>query len=133
MKYFRVPPAVLVGLGGAIGTVVRYLLSLAVPGAVGIMVINLSGALILGWLLTALKMRGPDEGRRTEVRLFVGTGVLGGYTTYSTFAFGSAEFFADGSVALGLGYAIATVVLGTACAAAGILLGRRFPMMGEKK
>ena len=129
----KLHPALLVGLGGALGTIVRYLLSLAVPGAVGIFAINLTGALILGWLLTALKMRGPDEGRRTIVRLFVGTGVLGGYTTYSTFAVGSAGFLTGGSVGLGIGYALATVVLGVACAALGILLGRRFPMMGEKK
>lgn len=124
----RLHPAILVGLGGAIGTTVRYLLSLAVPGVAGIFAINLSGALILGWLLTALKMRGPDEGRRSTVRLFVGTGVLGGYTTYSTFAFGTVGLLGDGEPALGIAYGVATVVLGTGCAALGILLGRRFPM-----
>lgn len=127
----RARPVILVGLGGAVGTLVRYLWALAVPGAAGTLVVNLSGALILGWLLTALHMRGSDEGRRASVRLFAGTGVLGGYTTYSTLAMGSADFLADGSVAVGVGYAIGSVVLGTACAAAGILLGRRFPMMGE--
>jgi CrcB protein len=129
----RLHPAILVGIGGANGTIASYLLSLAVPGAVGIMAINLSGALVLGWLLTALKMRGPDDGRLTSVRLFAGTGILGGYTTYSTFAFGSAEFLTGGSVALGIGYAVATVVFGTACAVMGIVLGRRFPIWGEKK
>lgn len=129
----RLHPAILVGLGGAIGTVVRYLLGLAVPGIVSIFAINLSGALILGWLLTALRMRGPDEGRRASVRLFAGTGVFGGYTTYSTFAFGSAGLVTGGDAALGIAYALATVVLGTACAAAGILLGRRFSGAGEKK
>ncbi|MFP3468335.1 fluoride efflux transporter FluC, partial [Leifsonia sp. SIMBA_070] len=78
-----------------------------VPGVAGIFAINLSGALILGWLLSALKMRGPDEGRRSTVRLFVGTGVLGGYTTYSTFAFGTVGFLGDGEPALGIAYAVA--------------------------
>lgn len=129
----RLHPAILVGLGGAIGTLARYLLGLAVPGIVGIFAINLSGALMLGWLLTALKTRGPDEGRRVSVRLFAGTGVLGGYTTYSTFAFGTAGLVTGGDTALGIAYAIASVVLGTACAVVGILLGRRFPAAGEAK
>jgi len=129
----RLHPAILVGLGGAIGTIARYLLGLAVPGLVGIFAINLSGGLALGWLLTALKTRGPDEGRRASVRLFAGTGVFGGYTTYSTFAFGTAGLVTGGDTALGIAYAIASVVLGTACAVVGILLGRRFPAEGEAK
>ena len=45
-----------------------------------------AGAFLLGWLLEALSRGGPDEGRRRAIRLFVGTGIMGGYTTYSSFA-----------------------------------------------
>ena len=80
----------LVFVGGAIGTTVRYLLSAAVPTVAGIplitLVINVTGAFVLGWLLEALALRGPDAGPRRDLRLFAGTGILGGYTTYSSFA-----------------------------------------------
>ena len=75
----------LVALGGAIGTTVRALLAAAFPAHDGIswtiLAINVVGAFCLGFLLNALARRGPDVGRRRAVRLFVGTGVLGGFTT----------------------------------------------------
>lgn len=126
-------PALLVGIGGAIGTTVRYLLSELIPDVAGvplsILLLNLSGAFLLGWLLTAITARGEEGERSAQTRLFLGTGVLGGYTTYSTLAFGSAALSSSGAVALGIAYAAATVVLGVICALAGIVLGRRFPMV----
>lgn len=121
--------AILVGLGGAVGTIIRYLVSAAIPHAAGLdlgtLLVNLSGAFVLGWLTSVLAVRGADADRSARTRLFVGTGVLGGYTTYSTLAIGSLDAIAAGSVAAGIAYALGSVVLGIACAAAGILLGRR--------
>jgi len=126
-------PAILVGLGGALGTVARFLLSRAIPDAAGIplgtLLINLSGSFVLGWLLSALAVRGADTGPRMRVRLFLGTGLLGGYTTYSTLAVGSFDAIVNGSVGVGIAYALVSVVLGVACAAVGILLGRRWPLI----
>ncbi|MGO2471590.1 MAG: fluoride efflux transporter FluC [Microbacterium gubbeenense] len=125
--------AILVGVGGALGTIVRFLLSAVTPNVAGIplgtLLINLSGALALGWLLSALAAHGTESGRRAQLRLFFGTGVLGGYTTYSALAVDSFEAIASGSVAAGIVYAAASVVLGVACAAFGILLGRRWPVI----
>lgn len=114
----------LVFVGGAIGTAIRYLLSSAVPTAGGIplitLVINVTGAFVLGWLLEALALRGPDAGRRRDLRLFVGTGILGGYTTYSSFAVDTEGLFAAHNPTAGIGYAGATILIGALASAAGI-------------
>ncbi|MDN4613581.1 CrcB family protein [Leifsonia sp. F6_8S_P_1B] len=114
----------LVFVGGAIGTTVRYLLSLAVPPVLGLplitLVINVTGAFVLGWLLEALALRGPDEGRRRDLRLFAGTGILGGYTTYSAFAVDTDGLLVAANVGGGLLYAAATIVIGAAATVAGI-------------
>jgi len=119
----------LVVAGGFIGTLVRYLASIALPEWGGmpwpIFVINVVGAFVLGWLLEVLARRGPDVGRRRALRLFGGTGVLGGFTTYSTFAVGTDGLFVTGDIGPGIAYAVATVLVGAAASIAGILLGAR--------
>jgi CrcB protein len=116
----------LVALGGAIGTAIRALLAEAFPAHDGIswtiLGINVVGAFCLGLLLEALAHRGPDLGRRRTLRLFVGTGVLGGFTTYSTLADDTAQLLDGGRWGAGAGYALLTVVLGLLAVAAGVLL-----------
>ncbi|MDP9737319.1 MULTISPECIES: fluoride efflux transporter FluC [unclassified Curtobacterium] len=113
----------LVALGGAIGTGVRAALAAAFPAVDGIswtiLGINVVGAFCLGVLLEALAHAGPDLGRRRALRLFVGTGVLGGFTTYSTLADDTARLLDVGHWGAGAGYALLSVVLGLAAAAAG--------------
>jgi len=116
--------------GGGLGTLVRWALESAYgsgpanwPWAT--FLINLSGSLALGALLEALAGSGPDTGWRQAVRLGVGTGVLGGYTTYSTFAVEAVQLAATGQAWLALGYALGSVTAGLACAAAGSWLCRR--------
>jgi fluoride exporter len=125
------PELLLVVLGGTAGTAARAALGTVVPEAagvpVGILAINLVGAFVLGALLEALVRRGPDTGRRRGARLLLGTGVLGGFTTYSALAAGTATLLQDGRAAVGLGYALATVVLGGVATALGVLLGRALP------
>ncbi|WP_439691895.1 fluoride efflux transporter FluC [Curtobacterium sp. SP.BCo] len=119
----------LVALGGAIGTAARALLAAAFPALDGIswtiLAINVVGAFCLGLLLETLARRGPDVGRRRAVRLFVGTGVLGGFTTYSTLADDTAQLLDGGRWAAGSGYALVTVVLGLLAVAAGVLAAGR--------
>jgi len=128
----------LVLLGGAAGTLLRW--SLGVAYGTGpadwpwvTFVINLSGALALGALLEALAAAGPDTGWRRAVRLGVGTGVLGGYTTYSTFTVESVRLAAAGRAWLALGYAVGSVLAGIACAAAGSWLVRRLRRTGGRR
>ena len=117
----------LVALGGMIGTAMREAISLAVapigPFPVAIFGINVLGAFLLGLLLEALARRGPDEGRRRQLRLLLGTGVLGGFTTYSALSADSAELLTDGGFTAALIYGGATVLLGGLASWGGILLG----------
>lgn len=80
----------LVMVGGGAGVLSRYGLDEAVPSPAGwplaTLLINLSGAWALGALLEALHRRGPDVGIRRSLRLLLGTGFLGGFTTYSALA-----------------------------------------------
>jgi CrcB protein len=120
----------LVALGGAVGSVLRYLVSVALPVTGGgwpwgTFMVNVVGAFLLGWLLEALAMRGRESERLRRARLFAGTGVLGGFTTYSTLALEAYEQAAFSAWALGLAYAVATLVLGTLAALLGVAVGRR--------
>lgn len=117
----------LVFAGGAIGTAVREALSLAFPPVGGIPVtifaINVVGAFALGVLLELLVRRGPDHGGRRRARLLFGTGVLGGFTTYSALATDTALLVGGEQVAAGVVYALATVVVGALASWTGILTG----------
>ena len=128
------PAALLVAAGGTVGVLARALLGQAFPTAPDgwpwvTLGINLAGSFALGVLMAVLQ-RGPDVGRRRAVRLAVGTGVLGGFTTYSTFAVEVVGLLADGLLAAGVAYALLSVTVGVAAAAAGLLLGARVRRAG---
>ncbi|KOS54343.1 fluoride efflux transporter FluC [Rhodococcus rhodochrous] len=72
-------PTAVVAAGGAMGAVARYALAVQFPGIWTIAAVNVAGSLLLGLVAALL---GPDR----LWRLFLGVGVLGGYTTFSTFA-----------------------------------------------
>ena len=116
----------LVALGGTVGTALRQLLSLSVPSLAGVPVmtmgINLSGAFLLGVLLNVLMHRGPDEGRRRHLRLLLGTGVLGGFTTYSALASDAFLLLSHGRLIPALLYAFGTLFGGAIASWAGITL-----------
>jgi CrcB protein len=103
-------------LGGIGGTAAREAISLAVPEVdglpVAIFAVNIGGAFLLGLLLDALARRGPDEGARRTARILIGTGFMGGFTTYSALAADAAWLIGNGDPAVGIGYGLATVVLG---------------------
>ncbi|WP_425307633.1 CrcB family protein [Ammonicoccus fulvus] len=115
----------LVFAGGAVGTLARALLESAFPVGPGAFPwttfgINIGGAFSLGLLLTVLARLGPDGGWRQAVRLGLGTGLLGGFTTYSLLAVETLQRLP----LVGLGYAIASVVLGVAAAGLGVRAAR---------
>ncbi|HMR49042.1 MAG TPA: CrcB family protein [Arachnia sp.] len=115
-------------LGGAVGTLIRALIEAAWP-SVGwpwaTFTINLTGSFLLGLLLTALVRSGGDAGWRNLVRLGAGTGLLGGYTTYSTFILEGDLLVSSGRVAMAVAYLAGSVLLGALAAVAGVLLARR--------
>lgn len=109
-------------VGGALGVLARAVLLAPVtdPSALpwAVLAINATGSLALGVVVGAL-----GDGR-PHVRAFLGTGVLGGFTTYSAFAVDTALWFTTPALALGL--AAASVLAGVVGAVAGLAIGRRF-------
>ena len=122
-----VPNVALVVAGGTLGTGLRYLIGTLIPAWGGVPVatvgINVVGAFLLGVLVEALTMRASDRPWNLRARLGLGTGVLGGFTTYSALATDTTILAA--SPAPAAGYALATVIIGAAASIAGIWVGRR--------
>jgi CrcB protein len=114
-----------IACGGALGTAARYaidtLLSIEsgdVP--VASLSVNLSGSLMLGFIVVLLIERFPPS---RFLRPFLGVGFLGSYTTYSAFAVDTAVLFNDGHLAVALVYAAATLLGGVVAAGVGIVAG----------
>jgi CrcB protein len=82
--------------------------------------INLIGAFVLGVLLEALSAAGPDRGVRRAMRLTLGTGILGGFTTYSTFMVETADRLRSGHALLAIAYLVGSVIAGLLAAGLGI-------------
>ena len=126
------PSALLaVAAGGLIGTGVRYGLGRAVPvesGAwpVTTFAINVVGALLLGILLESLVRIGPDTSWRRVVRLGVGTGALGSFTTYSALAVDTGLLLRDDEFVAAAAYALGTVLVGLVATGVGVALGAWF-------
>ncbi|WP_258726368.1 fluoride efflux transporter FluC [Cellulomonas sp. NS3] len=119
----------LVGAGGALGGLARYALTTAFPEAPGALpwttwAINVSGSFLLGLLVAGI------VGRRRApawVRPAFGTGVLGGYTTFSAYAHALDVLATDGHAGTAAGYLVASLAGGVVAAAAGVALGARLP------
>ncbi|WP_051684449.1 fluoride efflux transporter CrcB [Blastococcus sp. URHD0036] len=119
-------PYLLAAVGGALGALARWGVAAALPTSPGswptaTLLVNLTGCLLLGVLLGAVFARFPAH---PWLRPLLGTGVLGGYTTYSTFAVDVVRLVDDGAAGLAVGYAVASVAGGILAAAAGVSLGR---------
>lgn len=117
----------LVFVGGAVGTLARYLLALALPPVGGLpiatLLVNVVGAFLLGVLLGGIAKRGAESRRGRTLRLLIGTGVMGGFTTYSTLAVETAQLIGGGNGWLGAGYALGTLVIGLGASLLGIAAG----------
>ena len=115
-----------VWVGGTVGTGTRYLISHAVPHAYRVpmatLAINIFGAFALGVLLGTLAHRGEDLGHRRILRLLLGTGFLGGFTTYSALAVDTASLFGEGLAGHAVAYALLTLVVGGVASVAGIAI-----------
>lgn len=117
-----------VGGGGFLGANARYMLGRWIAeryGAqfpYGTMFINVSGSLIIGFVLTVLAAR---SGLSENYRLLIAVGFLGAYTTFSTYTYDGLTMMRADEWLKSLVYLTSSVVLGMAAVSAGMLLGRR--------
>lgn len=112
-----------VAAAAAVGALARAGLAAVLPDAdgglpVATLLANLTGCLLLGVLVG----RAPDA---PWARPVLGAGLLGGWTTWSGLAVEADLLLADGAVALGAGYLVASLAGGTALAAVGVRAARR--------
>ena len=117
-----------VAAGGGLGSVLRYVLGFAVTQRVGpgfpwgTLIINLTGSLIIGLVAELSQTRAL--GISPAMRVFLMVGVLGGYTTFSTFSLDMVTLVGDRAMPLALIYGFGSVLGGFIAAFAGIALGR---------
>lgn len=117
-------------LGGGVGSAARYLVTFAITQRLGpgfpwaTLTINVTGSLIIGAVAEVTQTRAFDGSQL--VRLFLMTGVLGGYTTFSTFSLEALTLLREGNQAAAVAYGLGSVVLGVAAALAGAAVVRAF-------
>ena len=110
--------ALLVFVGGGVGALLRNLAALAISGPLATLAVNVAGSLVIGLLAAAI----PAEAG--QMRLFLLTGLLGGFTTFSAFSLDALTLYQRGDVALAAAYVLASVFVSLAAAAAGLALAR---------
>lgn len=119
----------LVAAGGAIGATARYIAGLMISTRTGpgfpwhTLVINVSGAFLIG-VLFALPLGGSPSA--SAWRLFLATGILGGFTTFSTLSFEAVDLIARGHAFSGLANMFGSGAAGLLAAWAGMGVGRLF-------
>jgi fluoride exporter len=118
----------LVLIGGGIGSVTRYGVSLLAAQVLGTrfpwgtLIVNLAGCFLIG-LAFALAERGLNI-MNPSVRLFFMTGYLGGLTTFSTFGLETANSLRAGTHLITVAYVLANNIIGGALVFLGMLAGR---------
>lgn len=117
----------LVAVGGAIGSVLRYLVGVLTlrqfgPGFPwGTLAVNIVGSLAIGILTEMIARRFNAS---MELRVFLVTGVLGGFTTWSSFSLDTVVLYERGDFGLAAAYVIGSAVVSFAAVFAGLALGR---------
>ena len=126
-SFYRVVTLLLIGLGGAIGSTARYLVSALVLRATtpyfpyGTFVVNVLGCALFGAIVGLAQHRvalSPDA------RAFLLVGVLGGFTTFSTFAFDTLSLLRDAQPAAALVNALGQLLVGVAAVWVGFRLAQ---------
>ncbi|TPL11065.1 fluoride efflux transporter CrcB [Mesorhizobium sp. B2-4-10] len=118
-----------VAAGGGIGAGVRHLTNMGSLRLVGpnypwgTMAINIVGSFAMGLFIAALARRGGSN----ELRLFVATGILGGFTTFSAFSLDFATLWERGATLPAFGYALASVIGAIIALFLGLWLARSLP------
>jgi len=121
-------PYLLVAVGGALGSMARYgggvlagkVWTSSFP--LGTMVINVAGSLAMGVFIGYLARTVPAW--QADARLFVAVGILGGFTTFSSFSLDTIAMLERGEIGPALLYVLVSVIVGIAALSGGLLIMR---------
>jgi len=119
----------LVFIGGGLGASLRHAVNVGCARACGLnfpygtFVINITGSLVMGLIASYLAFKGEAS---QPWRLFVMTGILGGYTTFSAFSLDAVLLYERGELGVAAFYVVGSVVLSIAGLLAGLALVRYF-------
>lgn len=117
----------LIGLGGAIGSVLRYLCSIAISKYFSsafpwpTLAVNVLGCFLIGIFLALF---GREHENQVDMRMLFMTGFCGGYTTFSAFALENLQLLQQGQLNLSVIYMIASIVLGLLAVWVGVAVVR---------
>jgi CrcB protein len=117
----------LVFVGGGLGASLRHTVNITCARCMGLsfpwgtFIINISGSIVMGLIAGYLAFKGEAS---QPWRLFLMTGILGGYTTFSAFSLDTALLYERGEIGLALLYVLGSVVLSIAGLFAGLALVR---------
>ena len=109
----------LIALGGALGSVLRFLAVAAIGAPLGTAVVNVLGSFIIGAVFVLLDTRAGWQ-------LFLMTGVMGGFTTFSAFSLDTLKLIQQGQTLQAAAYVLGSVALSLAAVALGVTLARSF-------
>ncbi len=119
----------LVFIGGGIGAALRHGVNVSAAAWFGTgfpwgtMIVNVVGSFVIGALTAWFAFRG-DAMWTQPLRLFLATGILGGFTTFSAFSLDFALLFERGEIGQGIAYVLASVALSLAAVFAGLFVVR---------
>src|SRR5471030_1452292 len=120
---------VLVFIGGGLGSTLRHTVNVVCARCIGTafpygtFIINISGSIAMGLIAGYLAFKGEAS---QPWRLFLMTGILGGYTTFSAFSLDAALLYERGEIGLALFYVLGSVVFSILGLFAGLALVRHF-------
>jgi fluoride exporter len=121
---------VMVGVGGGLGSIVRFWLGSYIAGRMGTrfpygtFVINVTGSFLIGLILALLTAKTHWS---MNWRYLIAIGFLGGYTTFSSFEYETLRAIRDGQIGVGLLYVALSVCLGFIAVWGGVMAGRAIP------
>lgn len=123
-------PSILIAVaaGGAVGAIARYSVTAAVPRWLGhgfpwgTVIVNILGSLLMGLLIDIMARRWSAP---PEARVFLVTGLLGAFTTFSTFSLDVVTLYERGALAAAAAYVVGSVVVGVLALFVGLWLGRQ--------
>jgi CrcB protein len=117
----------LVFIGGGLGSTLRHIINVVSPRVLGTgfpyhtFIINITGSMVMGLIAGYLAFKGEAS---QPWRLFLMTGILGGYTTFSAFSLDAALLYERGEIGLALFYVLGSVVFSILGLFAGLALVR---------